>query len=137
MKNLSENKKIVKQFNIEVIQKNNRELFEKLMADDFINHSAPSGNNGKESMWNTFKNVLKPAFPDLEVIIHEMIEENNIVTTRKSITGTHEGELMNIKPTKMKIVIDVIDMVRIENGKYKEHWGQNTFERVIKMLSNA
>lgn len=133
----SSNKKIVRDFNILVIQENDREVFDALMAPDFINHSAPTENKGKETMWHTFKNILKPAFPDLKVVIHEMVEENNLVTTRKSITGTHEGVLMNIPPTHKKVVIEVIDMVRVENGQYKEHWGINTFERVIKMLAEG
>ena len=69
------NIEIVKRFNIEVIQNTNETVFKELMDDEFINHSAPVSNNGKDSMWNTFSKILKPAFPDLQVVIHEQIAE--------------------------------------------------------------
>ena len=63
----SENKEVVRRFNIEVIQNGNEEAFHALMAADFINHAAPSGMpNGPQSMWSTFQNVLRPALSDLK-----------------------------------------------------------------------
>ena len=50
-------------------------------------------------MWHTFQNVLRPAFPDLAVVIYEQVAEGDLVTTRKAITGTHTGPLLGIPPT--------------------------------------
>ena len=88
-------------------------------------------------MLNTFNNVLRPAFPDLKVIIHEQVAEGDVVTTRKAITGTHTGSLLGIAPTGAAVTIDVIDMVRLRNGRYYEHWGVNTLPAVLQQLSAA
>jgi predicted ester cyclase len=40
-----------------------------------------------------FDMVLRPAFPDLQVDIHEQAAEGDWVTARKTIRGTHRGEL--------------------------------------------
>ena len=71
------------------------------------------------------------------MVIHDQIAEGDKVTTRKTITGTHEGALLGIAPTHKQIAIDVIDIVRIENGQYAEHWGINTLSSVIASLKYA
>lgn len=134
MTELEKNKAIVKRFNLEVIQDCNLNSFNELMDKAFINQTAPKNANGADSMWNTFNHILKPAFPDLKVEIYEQIAEGDKVTTRKAITGTHEGILMGIQATHKKVKIDVIDIVRLHDGKYVEHWGINTLLAVLQEL---
>jgi len=131
---LENNKEIVRRFNKEVIEQGNLDAFTQLMDDDFINRTAPNTANGADGMWNTFSNILRPAFPDLTVEIYEQIAEGDKVVTRKAITGTHKGILFDISPTGKKIKIDVIDIVRIKDGKYMEHWGINTLQTVLSEL---
>ena len=133
MNNL-ENKEIVKRFNEEVIEKGNYDAFLELMDKEFINRTAPPNANGADSMWNTFDNILRPAFPDLKVHIYDQLAEDDKVVTRKAITGTHKGKLFGIEPTGQEIKIDVIDIVRLKNGKYFEHWGINTLQTVLATL---
>jgi len=134
----ADNKEVVRRFNIEVIQNGNEAEFHALMAPDFVNHSVPPGMpNGPESMWNTFQNVLRPALSDLKVTIHDQIAEGGKVTTRKTIGGVHSGTLMGIPATGRDVAISVIDIVRVEDGRYAEHWGLNTLSNVLAALSKA
>jgi predicted ester cyclase len=129
------NKAIVRRFNKEVIEEGNIESFEELMDTNFINHSAPAGaDNGPKGMINTFNNILRPSMPDIKVTIHEQIAEGDLVTTRKTISGTQTGTLMGIPPTGKKVSIDVIDIVKIKKSKYIEHWGINTLPIVLTQL---
>ncbi|BDU74684.1 ester cyclase [Mesoterricola silvestris] len=129
------NKAVVRRFNEEVIVKGDRRAFEALMDADFVNRSAPQGMpNGPESMWSTFQNVLRPALAGLEVTIHSQIAEGDLVTTRKTVSGTHAGTLMGIEATGRPVTIDVIDIVRIQDGRYVEHWGINTLAGVLSQL---
>lgn len=133
-----DNKELVRRFNIEVIQNGNEAAFNALMAPDFINHAAPQGMpNGPESMWNTFQNILRPALSGLRVTIHDQIAEGDKVTTRKTISGVHSGTLAGIPATGRDVTIDVIDIVRVRDGKYAEHWGLNTLSNVLAALSKA
>jgi steroid delta-isomerase-like uncharacterized protein len=66
--------------------------------------------------------VLFAAFPDLKVEIHDQIEAGDKVATRKTFSGTHLGELMGIAPTGRSVEWDVIDIVRLRDGKMVEHW---------------
>ncbi|WP_172283729.1 ester cyclase [Chryseobacterium sp. LAM-KRS1] len=131
------NKEIVKRFNIEVIEKGNVETFEELMDENFTNHSAPQGaDNGKQGMINTFNGILRPAMPDIQVTILQQVAEEDLVTTRKNISGTHTGNFMGIAPSGKRISIDVIDIVRLKNGKYFEHWGINNLSVVLAQLKS-
>ncbi len=128
-------KAVVRQFNEQVIMRGDRSAFDALMDPGFINRSAPQGApNGPESMWNTFANVLRPALAGLTVVIHDQISEGDKVTTRKTISGTHNGVLMGIEATGRQIAIEVIDIVRVNDGRYAEHWGVNTLPAVLAQL---
>lgn len=136
METTEKNKAVVLRFNQEVIEEGKIQSFEELMDKDFINHSAPEGaDQGPGGMIYTFNSILRPAFSDMKVIIHSQVAENDLVTTRKSITGTHTGTLFGIAPTGKQIEIDVIDIVKIRDGKYFEHWGLNTLPAVLAKLS--
>lgn len=128
-------KAIVRRFNIEVIQNGHRDVFDALMAPDFVNRTAPAGApHDAESMWHTFKHILQPALTDLTVTIHEQIAEHDKVTTRKTISGVHTGPLMGMAATGRPVSIDVIDIVRLRHGQYVEHWGINNLPSVLASL---
>lgn len=125
-------RQVVQRFNAEVIEEGSRASFERLVAPGFVNRSAPPGTpDHAESLWNTFQNILRPGLSNLRVAIHDQIAEGDKVTTRKTITGVHSGELLGIAPTGRSVAIDVIDIVRVENGRYAEHWGVNTLPSVL------
>jgi predicted ester cyclase len=134
---LEKNKAVIKRFNLEVIEQGNLESFKELMDDRFINRTAPEGiDNGPGGMIYTFNQILRPAFPDMKVTIYEQLAEGDLVTTRKAITGTHDGIFMGVPPTGKKVAIQVIDIVRIVNGKYYEHWGINSLSTVLNQLAS-
>jgi len=133
---LEKNKAAVFRFNKEVIEKGDETAFQSLMDPEFINRTAPLGAPaGPESMIHFFNKILRPGFPDLKVTIHDQIAEGDRVTTRKSFQGTHRGEFMGIPPTGRIVVFEVIDIVRLRNGRYLEHWGMNNIQAVVASLS--
>lgn len=132
------NKAVVRHFNQQVIERCNRDAFDTLVAEDFINHSvAPGQPNGREGLWHTFHNVLHPGLSGLRVEVLDQLAEQDKVTTRKCITGFHSGLLFGIPATGRGVSIDVIDIVRIRNGQYVEHWGINSMFSVLTALRSA
>jgi predicted ester cyclase len=132
------NKAVVTRFNNEVIGQGMVDSFKELMDEHFINQSAPIGmDKGPQGMLYFFNELLRPAMPDLKVEIYQQLAEGDLVTTRKSLKGTHTGNLMGIPATGKSISIDVIDIVRLKNGKYVEHWGLNTLPQILAELQKA
>jgi len=129
------NKDVVRRFNVEVIERGDRAAFDALMAPDFVNRSAPAGTpSGPEGMWSTFETLLRPAISNLQVQIHDQVAEGDKVTTRKTVSGVHTGRLLDVEATGRPVTIEVIDIVRLENGRYVEHWGVNTLPSVVASL---
>lgn len=132
------NKEVVRCFNKEVIEQGNVASFNALMDDKFINRSAPAGmDNGPQGMIWFFNEILRPAMPDIKVVIHDQVAEGDMVTTRKTITGTQTGPLLGAPATGRVISIEVIDIVRIKDGKYTEHWGITTLSELLATLAQA
>jgi predicted ester cyclase len=132
------NKAAVARFNKEVIEQGDEGAFRELMAPDFVNRSAPPGSaEGPDGMLVMFNRVLRPALPDLTVEIHDQIAEGDRVTTRKTLRGTHRGDLLGIPATGKPVAIDVIDIVRLKDGRYVEHWGVNTLPSLLAQLRGA
>jgi predicted ester cyclase len=129
------NKEAVTRFNRDFIERGDEAAFRALMAPDFVNRTAAPGfPPGAEGMWMMLNTVLRAALPDMTVEIHDQIAEGDKVTTRKTIRGTHRGPLLGIAPTGKAVAIDVIDIVRLRDGQYVEHWGVNTLPSVIAEL---
>jgi|SRR6187402_1784482 len=129
-------KEVIRRFNNEFIEGGNLQSFTDLMHAEFINRTAAPGmDEGPQGILYAFNSILRPAFPDLQVKIDEQIAEGDLVTTRKSFHGTHLGVLMGIPPTGEKVTIHVIDIVRVRDGKYFEHWGVNTLASVMAELA--
>jgi steroid delta-isomerase-like uncharacterized protein len=98
------------------------EVAEALLAPDFVDHAAapgmPAGREGVKRLFAAFR----AAFPDFRAVIHDQIEEGDKVVTRKTFHGTHRGELMGVAPTGKTVAFDVIDIVRVRDGRMCEHW---------------
>jgi predicted ester cyclase len=124
MQTLTEfNKSIVRRFNREFIEEGKNESLETLVSERFVNHTVKMGaSKGKDGLIFLLDKVLRPAFPDIRVEIFDQVAEGDKVTTRKEIHATHRGEFMGIAATGKKVVIEIIDIVRLEEGKYVEHW---------------
>ena len=119
-----QNKAIVRTVNKEFIEGGNVNTVHEIFAPDFINHTAPSGSpQSSDGVIYFFNQLLKPAFPDLKVEIHDLVAEGDKVTTRKSFYATHKGEFFGVKPTNKSVVMDVIDIIQLRDGKYIAHWG--------------
>jgi predicted ester cyclase len=133
---LEKNKAIVKRFNKEVIEEGNMKSFNELIANDVVNHAAPAGTpNGPASMSYFLMEVLRKGFSNITVEILDQIAEGDKVTTRKALHATHTGEFLGIPPSHKKVTILVIDIIRLEDEKYAEHWGMSNLSDVVQIIS--
>lgn len=133
---LERNKAAVRRYNREVIEQGSLTASAELMDPEFVNRSAPPGlPSGADGMLYVFNQLLRPGLPDLRVEIHEQVAEGDLVTTRKTLHGTHRGTLLGVAATNRPVAIQVIDIVRLRHGRYLEHWGSNDLPSVLAALS--
>jgi predicted ester cyclase len=102
---------------------NNRELeiFEELVAPDYIDHTHQT--RGRKDFKNLFTLAFN-GFPDWYENIEEIIAEGENVWVRVIATGTHTGEWnlfgTSLLPTGNKVKMEMIFIWRIKNGKMIE-----------------
>lgn len=116
------NKTIVRRFVEEFQNGGNESAAEELLAADFVDHSPfPGVSPDREGVKRLFA-ALRQAFPDLRARIHDQLAEKDRVATRKTFRGTHRGEFLGIAPTGRSVSFDVIDVVRVADGRIAEQW---------------
>ncbi|MBI1228461.1 MAG: ester cyclase [Bacteroidetes bacterium] len=132
--NITENKQVVLRFNKEFLEAGNAEVLKEIVAADFTNHTAAANFPKDISGLVQFVAMLHQGFSDLKIHIHEQVGEGDIVASRKTIEATHTGEIMGHAATGKRVVINVMDFVRLKDGKYVDHWGRNDIMQVIQSL---
>ena len=131
------NKATVQRFNKDFIENADVDAFNEIIAPVFINQTAPPGvPRGPEGVMYFFNHFLRPAFPDMRVEIQRQVAENDMVTTHKVFHVTHKGDFMGIPATGKKIDIEVMDIIRLQNGKFVEHWNVVDWQQVIAQLTS-
>ena len=122
MGDVEENKAVIRRFVEEVQNNKNWDVYDKLYAEDFVNHSAPPGVPDDRGGHKMFLGAFMAAFPDGRFTIDDMIAEGDQVVTKKTFTGTHTAELSGIPPTGQRVTLQFADIMRVRDGQIVEHW---------------
>ena len=110
------------------------------LAPGFVDHNPMSGLPPTRDGLRLLFAALRTAFPDLQATIHDQVAEGDKVVTRKTLTGTHEGPFMDLPPTGNRVSFEVIDILRLAEGKVLERWcviDQLALLRVIRAPSSS
>ena len=119
---VEQNKAIAMRVVDEAQSQHRLEVVDELFAADFVDHCVPPGlPPDREGVKMQF-GMFFAAFPDLKVVVDDQVAEGDTVVTRKTFHGTHAGELMGIPPSGRKIAFEVIDILRVRDGKITDHW---------------
>ena len=105
----------------EGFNKGNLSVVDEIVAKDAKEHQRgnPDGAQGTKEVIET----LRSWFPDFQMHAEDIVAQGDKVWVRFVARGTNLGHFMGNRPTGKKMRIDVIDVVRFEDGKIVEHWG--------------
>jgi steroid delta-isomerase-like uncharacterized protein len=118
-----ENKAVARRIDAEVWNEGRLEVIDELVAGDYVSTvvGVPEQIRGPQG-FREFVVTYRTAFPDLHISIDEQIAEGDIVVTRWTGTGTHEGELMGIPATGKQVTTAGINIDRFAGGKLVAGW---------------
>jgi predicted ester cyclase len=119
-----------------VVLKNTKDLtkMNEIYSADYIENSGrnPSGIEAVTKNWaGQFAGI-----PDLKVIVHDVIVSGDKIVARVTYTGTHTVPFFaGIAPTGRTIQLGTIDIWRVADGKFVEHWDQVDFAGLQRQLT--
>jgi predicted ester cyclase len=133
---MSANADLIRRFHSELLAARDPRVVDEFFAEGFVSHNNPPGfppgRDGVKQFFATFRD----AFPDVTVVIDELVADGERVAVATTFSGTHEGELMGMAPTGRRVSVTGIDVVRIAGGRIVEHRGLTDIVGLMRQLSD-
>jgi steroid delta-isomerase-like uncharacterized protein len=129
-----EHKGIFRRLYDEVFNQGILAAVDELVAEDVIEHApGPDQGPGREG-FKHFVRSFRRAFPDLRITVEDLIAEGDRAVARITIRGTHQGDFMGAAPTGRAICITETNILRFQEGKIVEHWGNGDDLGLLQQL---
>jgi steroid delta-isomerase-like uncharacterized protein len=117
------NKSLVTRYVDQVLNRGDMAVADQLLAPDYKRHVSATALPLTADAQKQRLGAIRAAFPDWHLTLQDMIAEGDRVAFRATIRGTHQGTFQKIAPTGKVVMVSALDVVRIENAKFVEHWG--------------
>ena len=111
------------------------ELFDEFIHSEYDNHN-PQVQPGPEGVKTFFRHYLE-AFPDTKVVMEDVIEEGDRVSARFVYKGTFTNLFMGYRPNGAQVQMRSIDIWRVKDGKFTEHWDELNLLEVFQQIGAA
>jgi predicted ester cyclase len=134
-----ENKQLLRRWFEEVWNKGRAEAIDEMFDEYGIAHGLgddPANPLKGPRDFKPFHTVFREAFPNMIIVIEDMIAEGDKVVARCSVRGKHEGEFMGKAATQAPVEFTGIAIVRIANGKIVEAWNNFDFMTLHQQVGN-
>ena len=94
--------------------------FAELFTESYLQHSGRTP-SGLAAQIENFRGIFA-RMPDLQVRVEDRVVAGDKVVARMAFSATHTQPLQGIAPTGRRFTLRTIDIWRVENGKFAEHW---------------
>ncbi|WP_315092939.1 ester cyclase [uncultured Cellulomonas sp.] len=117
---------------LEMLNTHDPDLVDRLMGDSYVNHNAfvADGREANRRFWAGFFAAL----PDLHATLEDLVVSGDRVVARFTYQGTHTGELMGIPASGQPVTMTSIDIWRVEDGRFVEHWDELNLMQVFQQI---
>jgi steroid delta-isomerase-like uncharacterized protein len=134
-----ENKALVRRWFEEVWNKGRAEAIDEMFDENGIAHGLADDSSNPirgPKNFRPFHTTFREAFPNMNIVIEDMVAEGDKVAARCSVRGKHEGEWMGRAATQAPVDFTGITIVRIDNGKIVEAWNNFDFMTMYKQCGH-
>lgn len=132
-----QNKTNFKRLYDEVFNQGNFDVADELIGPNVVEHQQQPGvapDAAGPELVKQIARFFRSSFPDLHIAVDDLIAEGDRVAARLTIAGTHQGEMLGIPPTGKRVEVSSIDIIRFEDGKAAEHWGETDILSMMQQL---
>lgn len=128
----TDNKLLVRQYIDAIVNTGNVDRIADFLSPDytevFNNQRHPIGIEGAKQ----HVAGVRTTYPDLHLRVDQQIAEGEWVATCYTMTGTHSGAWMGIRPTGKAIEVTGVNVDRVVDGRIVEHGGAaNLFNALL------
>jgi steroid delta-isomerase-like uncharacterized protein len=111
------------------------EVFDEFIHAEYNNHNSyvQPGPAGVKAF---FEHYLT-AFPDAKVVMEDVIEEGDRVSARFTYDGTFTNPFLGYRPNGAAVQLRSIDIWRVQDGKFVEHWDELNLLEVFQEIGAA
>jgi steroid delta-isomerase-like uncharacterized protein len=115
-----------------MLNQHDPEAVERFVAVDYVNHNpfVEDGRDANRTFWAEFFD----AFPDLVATMDDLVVAGDRVVGRFTYTATHGGPFYGLPPTGRRIHMRSIDIWRVDDGAFVEHWDELNLLEVFQQL---
>jgi predicted ester cyclase len=114
------------------------DAFKDVIATDYAQHNGRAG-QGLAGTQATFRSYFE-TFPDMHMQVDDLIMDGDKVVARVTITATHSHPVQLgpnapvFPPTGKKLSWGDIEIWRIADGKFVEHWDQSDLVGLARQM---
>ena len=132
-----ENKALVRRWFEEVWNKGRADAIEEMLDQNGIVHGLsddPANPIKGPQDFKPFHTLFREAFPNMMIVVEDMVAEGDKVAARCSVRARHEGDFLGKVATQSPVDFTGIAIVRIENGMIVEAWNNFDFMTLHKQV---
>jgi len=125
-----ENKQLIRRWFDEVWNKGRVDAIDEMFDENGIAHGLsddPANPIRGPQNFRPFHTLFREAFPNMMIVVEDVIAEGDKVVARCSVRAKHEGEFMGRAATDSPVEFTGIAIVRVYNGKIVEAWNNFDF----------
>ncbi len=132
-----DNKQLVRRWFEEVWNQGRAEAIDEMFDEYGIAHGLsddPANPIKGPAGFRPFHTLFREAFPNMIIVVEDMIAEDDKVAARCSVQAKHEGDFLGRAATDSPVEFTGMTIVRIDNGKIVEAWNNFDFMTLHKQV---
>ncbi|HEX3560447.1 MAG TPA: ester cyclase [Pyrinomonadaceae bacterium] len=131
------NKAFIRRWFEEVWNKGREEAIDEMMGEEcaangLVDESGQPLRGPEE--FKPFFRKFREGFPNVEVVVEDVIAEGDWVAARCSVRGHHRGDALGFAATERPVEFTGMTIVRISQGKIVEAWNNFDFMTMYQQL---
>jgi steroid delta-isomerase-like uncharacterized protein len=117
---------------VEMLNTHAPDMVDRFVAENYVNHDpfVADGREANRQFWTGFIAAL----PDLRVTMEDLVISGDRVVGRFVYRGTNTGELMGIPATGQAVEMRSIDIWRVQDGMFAEHWDELNLMQMFQQM---
>ena len=115
------NMALVRRYMLEILNGRRLDELGEIAATDYLDHAAlPGQGPGQAGLRHRIDLLVQALDPRWTIL--DLVADPTVVVVRWVLHGVHRGALLGLPPTGRVIALAGIDMYRVRDARFAEHW---------------